>query len=520
MTYLSVLSTSKLRKQMSVVKHNILANFLGQGWTGLMALVFLPVYINYLGVEAYGLIGLFTVLQTLLMLLDAGMTPTLNREMARYKSSGVNAQYIRNLLYSLEVICFCVAITVGLVVWGLSGYIVNSWLNIDKLSLDVVHQSFSIMAFIIALRFLEGIYRGSLFGLEKQVWYNSVYSLLATLRYGGAVLILEWVSTSIEAFFIWQAIISLLVVTLLSIKVHNILPKITVALKFSRESLSGVWKFASGMMGITFFTMIFLQADKLLVSKFLPLEEFGYYSLAMTAAAVLYMIVVPVTQAIYPKMVGYITVNNKRGLFSIYHKTTQLVVVLIAPAMMLLYFYGNEVIFLWSGRVDLASEVGPLLSVLALGAFLNSLSYLPYQMQIAHGWTGLVLKINIIVVMALIPVIILIIPEFGALGSAWVWVIANAVYLVALVHFMHRDFMYNEKSQWYSIDLLFPSMGALTVILLSMFAQPKELDGRLDWFVFLFCVYVITVFVAIFFAPFVRHEVSTYFYNIRSKIIK
>ena len=45
------------------VARNVVANFLGQGWTAVMNLAFIPVYIKFLGVEAYGLIGLFGLLQ-------------------------------------------------------------------------------------------------------------------------------------------------------------------------------------------------------------------------------------------------------------------------------------------------------------------------------------------------------------------------------------------------------------------------------------------------------------------------
>jgi O-antigen/teichoic acid export membrane protein len=65
------------------VKRNIAANYLGQVWTAVMGLAFVPLYIRYLGMEAYGLIGVFAMLQTWLSLLDFGLTPTLTREMAR-----------------------------------------------------------------------------------------------------------------------------------------------------------------------------------------------------------------------------------------------------------------------------------------------------------------------------------------------------------------------------------------------------------------------------------------------------
>ena len=51
-----------------------------------MGFIFIPIYISYLGIESYGLIGLFIILQGLLSLLDMGLSPTLNREMARFRA--------------------------------------------------------------------------------------------------------------------------------------------------------------------------------------------------------------------------------------------------------------------------------------------------------------------------------------------------------------------------------------------------------------------------------------------------
>ena len=86
------------------LKKNVVANFLGQGWRALMGLVFIPLYIKYLGIEAYGLIGIFALLQAWLALLDMGMRPALGREMARFTSGAHNAQSIRDLLRTIEVI--------------------------------------------------------------------------------------------------------------------------------------------------------------------------------------------------------------------------------------------------------------------------------------------------------------------------------------------------------------------------------------------------------------------------------
>ena len=111
------------------LKRNLIANYLGQGWTALMGLAFIPLYIKYLGIESYGLIGLIGVLQAWLGLLDMGMTPTLNREMARFTGGTHSATSIRDLLRSIEFIAFGIALLVGLGIWLASGWLASDWLR-------------------------------------------------------------------------------------------------------------------------------------------------------------------------------------------------------------------------------------------------------------------------------------------------------------------------------------------------------------------------------------------------------
>ena len=86
-------------------RRNVIANYLGQAWVALMGLAFIPIYIRYLGIEAWGLMGLFALLQACLTLLDAGVTPTLGREMARFTAGEQSPQAIRDLLRTLESVC-------------------------------------------------------------------------------------------------------------------------------------------------------------------------------------------------------------------------------------------------------------------------------------------------------------------------------------------------------------------------------------------------------------------------------
>jgi len=469
-----------------------------------MAISFLPIYIDYLGIEAYGLIGIFVVLQSLLLLLDMGMTPTLNREMARFNAGVHSPHSIRVLLRSLEVICLFIAIIIILSISLSADYIATGWLKLEDLSPDIVTQAILMMALVIAFRFGESIYRGALYGLEKQVSYNIMFAILTTMRYAGAILILSTVSNSILAFFLWQLIISVLSVIVFSYSVHRALPKTPLPVSFSRDSIEGIRKFATGMMGITALTAFLLHSDKLLLSNLLSLNEFGYYSLAATAASVLFMVVVPVTQAVFPKLVKLSADKNDHELASTYHMTTQLITVLIAPIAIVLSVFSDGAIYMWSGNSALSQNASLYLSILVVGCYLNSLAHIPYQLQLAHGWTSLLLKANTLIVLGLVVGIYFLVPQYGAVSAAWVWLVMNGVYLIISSQFMHKRLIPDEKWKWYFFDIIMPSSGALFVaILVDNLFYTLNFD-RVDWFILLSFVWLVSTMMAALISPILR----------------
>lgn len=470
------------------LKRNLIANYLGQGWSAAMGLAFIPLYIRYLGMESYGLIGIFAVMQAWLAMLDMGLTPTLNREMARFNAGVHTAQYILDLLRSLECLCFGLAAVIALSIWAASGYMATGWLQAGSLSFDVVGQALAIMGVVVALRFCEGIYRGSLFGLQQQVWFNGVNALLATLRHGGAVAILVCVSPTVAAFFYWQGVCSLIGVAVLAWRVHRVLPSPPVPAVFSMPVLRDVSQFAGGMMGITLLSILLTQVDKLLLSRMLTLDHFGAYTLAGTVAGTFYLLIVPITQAFYPRMVELVSNVGEGELVELYHLGAQIVTVLTLPVALTFFFHGDKVIFLWSGDTLLARNVGLVLAPLVLGTFLNGMMHLPYQLQLANGWTSFTVKINLVGVAVLIPAILWVVPRYGAVGAAWIWVALNAGYVLVAIQFMHVRLIPPEKWRWYKDDLAGPVAGAALMFVLGDAFAPPEGAGRWAWAAFLAAV--------------------------------
>lgn len=477
-----------------------------------MNLAFIPLYIKYLGIESYGLIGIFAVLQAWLSLLDMGMTPTLSREMARFTGGGGSVQSIRDLLRSIEYIVLGIAVVIATGIALGSEWLAASWLKTEELSASSVSQAFAIMGLVAALKFFEGVYRSSIVGLQRQVLLNIVNSFMATLRGLGAVGILIWVSPTIHAFFLWQGLVSIATLGIFAATTYTILPRAELCGRFSMPALRSVWHFAGGMIGITFLSLLLMQVDKVMLSKLLTLSDFGYYTLASVVAGALYALVTPITQAWYPRLCQLVAAQDSAALIRSYHQGAQLVSVIAGSAAIVLILFAETILHLWTRDAGLALRVAPMVSLLVLGNLLNALMYIPYHTQLAHAWTGLTVRINIISVLIIVPAILWTTPRFGALGAASIWVLLNAGYVLIGIHFMYRRILTTEKWQWYVWDLLAP-LTAATVTAASLHWVLPNNNGVLPQLASLVIAFSFTMIAAGLAASHIRERAWFYFFE-------
>lgn len=449
------------------LKKNAIANYLGQGWIAVMGLAFVPVYIRYLGVEAWGLVGFMSMLQAWLTLLDMGLSPTLSREMARFQAGAHTAQSIRNLLRSLEVIYGAVALAVVGIVWFSAPWMAVNWLSSTHLPVQSVAHAIAVMGLVLAARMAEQVYRGAIQGLQRQVWLNGTQSLLATLRWGGAVGILAWVDNSIESFFLWQGLVSLLSIMILARQTYRWLPVSERPATFELAALAAIRRFAGGMAAITFMSVVLMQMDKLMLSKLVSLEDFGYYTLASSVAGILYFMATPISIALSPRLTELVTKGDQQALIDTYHHASQWLAALLIPAALVIAAFADPLLMIWTGDAKLAQQVAPLLTLLALGTLCNGFMFVPYSTQLAHGWTGFAVRMNIVAIAFIVPAILWAVPRFGAVGAAWAWLALNVGYVFIAIHFMHYRLLTDEKWRWYWGAISKPLMvGAVTVMAL------------------------------------------------------
>ena len=250
------------------------------------------------------------------------------------------------------------------------------------------------------------------------------------------------------------------------------MPKSSRAAKFNRALLSRVWRFAAGVTGIPFTVIILPQADKVILSKMLTLNDFAYYSLAYLVAMSLGKFMAPVFNATYPRLANLIALKDEEGLINQYHASAQLISLLVLAPAAVITFFSYELLFLWTQDHDIAGKTFAIVSILVVGSALNGIMNVPYALQLASGWTSLTLRANIIACAILVPLIIVLTDSLGVVGAAIVWVILNSGYVIFVITFMHKKLIPNEKKLWYWRDTGIPLVTAFSIAAISRLLLP------------------------------------------------
>jgi O-antigen/teichoic acid export membrane protein len=462
------------------LRRNIVANYIGAGWNALMNVVFVSAYIHHLGPAGYGLIGVFTLLLGLMALLDLGMAPTVSRELARLGATEPGSGASRLLLRSVEVVALVLACVVaGIIVLG-SPWLSVHWLDARGLNPVDVIFSLRVMGMLVGLRILENVYRSALIGLQRQVVLNAVLAVSSTVRNAGAFVAVAWIAADVRDFFLWQLATSVATVIAFGLGVYAGLAGEAHPGRFSIAPLRATWRFAAGTMAVAGLSILLGNLDKILLTRLLPLEAFGYYALAVVVAQAPLGLITPIAQAFYPRFIQLHAASDER-LAALYHTATQGVAILIGTATAFLVLLGRPVLQLWLHDPVTVDRVVRLVAVLAVGSMLNGVMTLPYFLQLAAGWTSLTIRVNLVATLLVVPALVLLVPVHGAMAAAWIWLALNAAYVLVAVPLMHRRLLPGEQWSWYFRDLLPPLTAAVVVGVCWRGLSLRVPDGLAGW---------------------------------------
>jgi len=465
-----------------MIRQNIIANFIGRAWGIVSVYLFIPLYLKFLGIEAFGLVGFYSTLLGVLVFADMGLTATLSREMARLSVLKDTAGKMRDLLRTYESVYLFISLALASIIWVFAPFIAERWLRADTLAPREIAAAIRLMGIAIALQLPSGLYNGGLLGLQKQVLSNSVQIAWGVLRGVGAVLVLWLFSPTIFAFAFWQLFSNAVYCFAVRLSLWRALPCADPRPRFNRMLIRDTWRYAAGMTGMTFIGILLMQTDKLVVSKMLPLEILGYYTLACTVGSVPVMLANPIGIAVFPRLTGLVAMGDRISLTEVYHRMCALVAVAVIPGSLTLALFANDFILAWTGSAAAAHLGGLVATLLLAGQLMQAIAGIPYYVALAHGNVRLYLYIGAVSIVLVVPLLIILIRKIGVVGAGLSWLVMNLCTLPLYLYFFHRQFLPGELRRWCLHDIGLPLLATLPCVLLGRWLVPHTTSRLLTFF--------------------------------------
>ena len=217
------------------------------------------------------------------------------------------------------------------------------------------------------------------------------------------------------------------------------------------------------------------QVDKVILSRLLPLRDYGVFTLAIVAATGVSLLSMPVNQALSPRLTALKSLGRDDEFRQLYRRSTSFVSALIGPACMCLVAFGPQVIWVWTGDAVTAAAAAPIVRWYAIGEFFAAFIAFTYYLQYAYGNLRLHVIGSAAFFVCILPCVYLAAMRFGAVGTGFVWFAANAVYLGIWSYIVHRRFEFQLRWTWFYRDIMVTALPGVVICVLAA-------QLRLPWY--------------------------------------
>ena len=384
-------------------------------------LVLTPLYIFFLGIESYGLIGFYLSWVAILGILDVSVSVTAVNEIAWRSSRPEMKKTIPILLKSLEIAYWFIILVSGLGILIGAWFFGAGWFEAESLSPEVIRGVLMLMSISLVVQVPSGLYIGGLMGLQRQVECSSILAIFGTLRGLGSLLVLWFISNDLYTFFVWQIVITFLQTGVLRWLLWRRIDTSEQLAKFSAKMLLTVKEYVGAIMLIGVLGMILSQADKMVLSRMVSLEDYGFYMLAWTVVSGFSRIATPLINAVHPQFTELVATGDEVGLANKLSFASQLMSALIIPPIAFVVLFSKPILLIWIGSEFTAESTAPILMIMLFGTMFSSCAYPSLSVLYSRKQLKPVIVLNLICLAVFIPLLISAVYYFDTIGAAYVW---------------------------------------------------------------------------------------------------
>jgi len=450
-----------------------------------LSILLVPFYIRYLGLEAYGLVGFFVLIETLLGIFSKGFGVTFQREIARRDAEVQNRRTFRRLIRTFEIVYWAMGIVAALVLMSFSGALGRNWINVSNIPMATVKATLILVALRICLVMPKILYSSSFIGTQKQTFSSMVETITILAGALGQVAVVG-ITRSVIGFMVVQVITAAINVLLFRYFMEKrILPPLQESdpATFDFQEVKNMSFFALNMMWANGVGIIMLQMDRFFISKFLPIAQLGVYNIGTAGGRLLNIFIGPVMIAMYPTTCQMALDNEKEKFSAHIDRNLKISVILCSTVAFPLCFFSHEILTLWIRKPDIVASGTMVLAFYTLATLALAYANVFYLVQKATGKLAYMSASNAAALLWYPVAMYFSVHRWGLLGAALANILYSVVELIVGAIVTYKVILRNTS---FFRQLAFPLLMTMTAaIIMYIFKSvavwffPYSILGRL-----------------------------------------
>ena len=361
---------------MSVSKHTAY-NLLGTAAPILVALFSIPVYINLIGEQRYGMLSIAWILLGYFGVFDLGIGRAVAQRIATMDK---NAHVARaRTFWTGLTLNSLLGVLGGLVIWPAGQYFFERKFQINTDLQPEVLRALPWLMLALPLATITGVLSGSLQGVERFLQIN-VVNATSSILFQTLPLLAAWLWTPDLAILMPIAIgarslgVLFLFISCLRHVDSGLAPS------FSTHEARALLKFGGWVTVSSLISPIMVVADRFIIGAILGAREVTQYAVPFQLAERSTIVPNALSSSLFPRFARGSAHDGEQLAVT----TVRLLLVLMTPVMVLAILLANPFLAIWISP-EFAGRSALVLQILLPGFWINGLARIPHARLQATG---------------------------------------------------------------------------------------------------------------------------------------
>ena len=395
------------------LKRNTLWNLAGSGVPLLAGAALIPFTLARLGNEAFGVLTLIWGLIGYFSLFDLGVGRALTYQLSQLTLSGQRSE-LGSTLRAGMVLTLLAGLVGAALVWVLAPELTQHWL---KISPSLQHDA--LLAFLVAAlgvlpTTLASGLRGALEGLDRFSASNASRIALGLWMFA----VPAW-SVWLHGPVLWVIAVYLvagrgLVVLAMSWQLRHELR--AGGARFEKRHLGGLWHYGFWVTVTGIVGPLMVYGDRFFVSAAVGADQLPLYAIPQEGLLRLLLIPMALTGALLPRLAAMGVQEAAKAYRALQQRVVWVMLGLCVLAAVLAY----PALALWLSP-EFARQALPVVWVMCVGVWINSMALMPYTLLHAKGQPRLTAIFHVIELILYVLALWVLSSRWGLLGAALAW---------------------------------------------------------------------------------------------------